>query len=35
MLERDIAAAREAGDMQAAREMTVFMRRLRRSRGAA
>ena len=32
--ERGIAAAREAGDMQAAREMAVFLKRLRRGRGA-
>ena len=31
---RGIAAAREAGDMQAAREMAVFLKRLRRGRGA-
>jgi Tfp pilus assembly protein PilF len=28
--ERGIAAAREAGDVQAAKEMTVFLRRLRK-----
>lgn len=33
--ERGIAVARQAGDMQAAREMAVFLRRLRRGRGAA
>ena len=30
--ERGIAAAREAGDLQAAREMEVFLRRLRKAR---
>ncbi len=33
--ERGIAAARVAGDVQAAREMTVFLRRLRKSPTAA
>ena len=33
--ERGIAAARLAGDMQAAREMAVFLKRLRRGQGAA
>lgn len=33
--ERGIAAARQSGDLQAAREMEVFLRRLRRSREAA
>ncbi len=30
--ERGIAAAREAGDIQAAKEMEVFLKRLRRAR---
>src|SRR5262245_64092877 len=30
--ERGIAAAREAGDLQAAKEMEVFLRRLRKAR---
>lgn len=33
--ERGIAAAREAGDLQAAKEMTVFLRRLRKGPKAA
>jgi len=33
--ERGIAAARAAGDIQAAREMAVFLKRLRRGREAA
>lgn len=33
--ERGIAAAREAGDVQAAKEMTVFLRRLRKGPKAA
>jgi len=32
--ERGIAAAREAGDVQAAKEMEVFLRRLRKARPA-
>ena len=32
--ERGIAAAREAGDMQAAREMEVFLKRLAKARKA-
>lgn len=31
--ERGIAAAREAGDVQAAKEMEVFLKRLRKARG--
>ena len=30
--ERGIAAAREAGDIQAAKEMEVFLKRLRKAR---
>ncbi len=33
--ERGIVAAREAGDVQAAKEMTVFLRRLRKGPKAA
>ena len=33
--ERGIAAAREAGDIQAAKEMEVFLKRLRKPRGGS